>query len=160
MVSQLRAPARVFAELSREKKVTEKRQLQPLLPRARTPAMRLSCTMERDPSSSVMSQRLLFNRDIPRVKAGSKQQLSQEVLNATKSVPNSAFPPPAAEGMTELQLAQVTGKQPVEIPLSISTSSHSSPRKGGEEKAIHPLMECLLANAKREVGSTSRPESL
>lgn len=110
--------------------------------------------MEQDPSSSVTSQRLLFNRDIPHVKEGSKQQ-----LNMTKSVPNSAFPP-AVEGMTELQLAQVTGKQPVEIPLSISTSSHSSPQKGGEEKAICPLMECLLANTKREVGSTTRPGSL
>lgn len=94
------------------------------------------------------------------MKEGSKWQLGQEELNTTKSVPNSAFPPPAVEGMTKLQPAQVTQKQPAEIPLSASMSSHSSPRKGGEEKAIRPLTECLSANTKREVGSATRPGSL
>lgn len=69
---------------------------------------------------------MLFNWDIPRVKEGSKRQLSQEVLN-TKSAPNS---PSAVEGMTELQLTQVTRKQLVEIPLSVSMSNHSSPAEG------------------------------
>lgn len=52
-------------------------------------------------------------------KDGSNQQLSQEVLNTTKWVPDSAFPLPAMEGMAELQLSWVTGKQPVEILLSV-----------------------------------------
>lgn len=115
---------------------------------------------QEDPSSSVTSWRLLLNGNIPCIKAGSKWQLAQEELNAKKFVPNLAFPPPAVEGMTELQLTQVTGKQPAEIPLSVSMSSYSSPRKGGEEKVIRLLTECLSANTKREVGSTTRPGSL
>lgn len=66
---------------------------------------------------------------IPRVKEGSEQQLNQEVLNATESVPNLAFPPPAVEGMTELQLTQKAWKQPVGIPLGVSMPGHSSPWK-------------------------------
>jgi len=93
------------------------------------------------------------------MQGGSERQLGWEELNAAKPVPNSAFPPPAVEGVTELQRAQVTGKQPVETPLSVSMSGHSSPQKGGEEKATCPLMECLLANAEREAGSASGPGS-
>lgn len=71
-----------------------------------------------------------------------------------ESVPKLEFPPPAVEGMTELQLSQDTEKQPVEIPLAVSMPGHSSPRKGGKEKAMCPLTECLSANAEGEVGST------
>lgn len=71
-----------------------------------------------------------------------------------QSVPNLAFPPPAVEGMTELQLTQNAGKQPVGIPLAVSMPGHSSPWKGGKEKAVCPLTECLLANTEGEVGST------
>lgn len=63
------------------------------------------------------------------------------------------FPPPAVEGMTEIQLTQDTEKQPVEILLAVSMPGHSSPWKGGKEKAICPLTECLLTNAEEEVGS-------
>lgn len=59
------------------------------------------------------------------------------MLNTTKSVPDSAFPPPAVEGMAELQLSWVTGKQPAEIPLSVSVSSLSSPWKA--EKSNSPI---------------------
>lgn len=69
-------------------------------------------------------------------KDGSKQQLSQEVLNTTKSVPNSAFPPPAMEGVAELQLSWVTGKQYVEIPLSVSVSS-LFPMEGRKKQFTH-----------------------
>lgn len=57
------------------------------------------------------------------------------MLNITKSVPNSAFPPPAMEGMAQLHVSWVTGKQPVEIPLSVSVSSLSSPWKAGKSNS-------------------------
>lgn len=59
------------------------------------------------------------------------------MLNTTKGVPDSAFPPSAMEGMAELQLSWVTGKQPVEIPLSVSVPSFSSPWKA--EKSNSPI---------------------
>lgn len=39
------------------------------------------------------------------------------------------------EGMAELQLAWVTGKQLVEIPLGVSMSSLSSPWKAGKSNS-------------------------
>lgn len=52
-----------------------------------------------------------------------------------KAVPNSAFPPPAMESMAKLQLSWVTGKQLVEIPLSVSVSSLTSPGKAGKSNS-------------------------
>lgn len=96
-----------------------------------------------------MSQHLLLSH----VSEGSEQQLNQEALNATESVPNLAFPP-AVEGMTELQLSQNTGKQPMGIPLAVSMPGDSSLWKAGKEEAVCPLTECLSANTEGEVGST------
>lgn len=72
------------------------------------------------------------------MKAGSKQQLSQEARNTAKSIPNSAFPSLAVEGITELQLTQVTRRQPVEISLSVSTFSlFPHGMKGRKKQFVH-----------------------
>lgn len=113
-----------------KRKITEKRSLQALLSPALTSVMRISCRTEQDPLSSIGSQRLLFNQDVSRW----KQTAAQPGSSKRSQFQISAFSPPAMGGMAELQLSWVTGKQPVEIPLSVSMSSPSSPRKEGRKK--------------------------
>lgn len=60
------------------------------------------------------------------------------------------------EGMAKLQLSWVTGKELVEIPLSVSVSSLPSPWKTG--KSNSPINGMFVGQG--EVGSTTNPGCL
>lgn len=88
-------------------------------------------------------------------KDGSKQQLSQEALNTMSQFQIHHFFLLPWKAWLSYSSPGWLGNSWWRF-LLVSPCLVSLPH-GRQEKAIHPLMECLLANTKGEVGSTTKP---